>query len=135
MFRKIFIHGLVAGILSAIACIIYQRIHFYQTEADFSKVLNIKTMIAGSLLACGLAAIGYWLLVKWLKTKADIVFNLVFSILSFASIIYPVSFTLPLTIQFPELFPALAIPMHFFPALAWYTIKPFFKSEDIISAH
>src|SRR5215471_16500311 len=129
MFRKAFFHGLVAGILSATSCIIYQRIHFFATYADFSKVLNLKTMIAASLLACLLAAVGYWLFTQWLKAYGVIVFNFVFSILSFASIVYPVSFKLPLDVQFPELFPGLAVPMHFFPALAWYTVDPLFSSS------
>ena len=84
-------------------------------------------MIAASMLACLLAAVGYWALVKWLPKQGEIIFNFSFSILSFASLIIPVTFKLPLDVQAPELFPGLAVPMHFFPALAWYTIKPFFK--------
>jgi hypothetical protein len=30
----------------------------------------------------------------------------------------------------PELFPGLAVPMIFFPALAWYTFKPLFVPEE-----
>ncbi len=41
----------------------------------------------------------------------------------------PISVTLPLSIQFPELFPGLAVPMIFFPALAWYTVKPLFTNS------
>jgi hypothetical protein len=36
---------------------------------------------------------------------------------------------LPLDIEAPELFPGLVVPMHFFPALGWFTLKPlFFRS-------
>jgi len=127
MFRKVFFHGIIAGILSAISCIIYQRIHIYETDLDFSKVINPTTMIAASMLACLLAAVGYWAFIKMFKSRGEIIFNFVFSILSFASLIYPVSFKLPLDVQSPELFPGLAVPMHFFPAIAWYTIRPLFK--------
>jgi hypothetical protein len=42
-------------------------------------------------------------------------------------VMYPISVSLPLEIKNPELFPGLAVPMIFFPALAWYTVKPLFK--------
>jgi hypothetical protein len=126
MFKRIFFHALVAGILSAIAAFIYNRIYFFATEADFSKVLNTGSIFGLNIIICLLAAFLYWGLVKWLKKKAEVVFNFLFSILSFASIIVPVSLTLPLDIKFPELFPGLAVPMVFFPAMAWYTVKPLF---------
>jgi hypothetical protein len=50
-------------------------------------------------------------------------------VLSFASIIGAIGMTLPLDIDFPELFPGLVVPMHFFPALAYFAIAPFFKKE------
>lgn len=126
MFKKIFFQGLSAGILSAVACIIYNRIYFFATEADFSKVLNTTVLIGINLGACLLAAIGFWLLTNWFKKRGEIIFNFCFTILSFASIIIPISVSLPLKIKYPELFPGLSIPMHFFPALAWFTIRPLF---------
>jgi hypothetical protein len=73
-----------------------------------------------------LAAVGYWAADKLLKAKGEIVFNLVFSILSFATLLAPFAAKLPLDIEAPELFPGMVIPMHFFPALAWFTLKPIF---------
>ena len=55
--------------------------------------------------------------------------NLVIAVLSFASIISPISMSLPLDIESPELFPGLVVPMHFFPALAFFAISPFFKTQ------
>ena len=129
MFKKIFYHGISAGILSAVACIIYNRIYFFATEADFSKVINIPVIIGINLFACMLAAGGYRAFKKLLKKNADIFFNFTFTILSFASVIYPISVSLPLDIKFPELFPGLTVPMHFFPALAWFTVRPLFIKE------
>jgi|SRR6476659_9574265 len=130
MFKKIFLHGLVASLFASIAAIIYNRIYFFATEADFSKVLNPVSIIALNALICLLAIFIYWPLLTWLKKKGEIVFNFVFSILSFACVIIPISITLPLDIQFPELFPGLAVPMVFFPAIAWYTIKPLFTTTQ-----
>jgi hypothetical protein len=58
-----------------------------------------------------------------------VIFNFVFSIASFAMVIVPISISLPLDVLFPELFPGLAVPMLFFPALAWYTIVPLFSEK------
>ncbi len=129
MFKKIFFQGITAGVLSAVACIIYNRIYFFATEVDFSKLVNIPVLTSINLLACMLAATGYWALKKLLKKNADIFFNLSFTILSFASVIFPISISLPLDIKNPELFPGLTVPMLFFPALAWFTVRPLFMKE------
>ena len=129
MVKKIFFQGISAGILSAVACIIYSRIYFFATEVDFSKVVNIPVLTGINLLACMLAGAGYWAFKKMLRKNAEIFFNLTFSILSFASVIFPISISLPLDIKYPELFPGLTVPMHFFPALAWFTIRPLFIKE------
>jgi len=68
---------------------------------------------------------------KWFGNKAELIFNLAFTILSFASIIIPIAATLPLDVAYPELFPGLAVPMHFFPAMAWYTLRPLFMTEPV----
>lgn len=120
---------MVAAILAALACIIYNHIYFFATEINFSKVVNKTTIIAANVFACMIAAIGYYGLKKWLKNKADIIFNFAFAILSFASITYPIAAKLPLDILNPELFPGLTVPMHFFPALAWFTINPLFEKK------
>ena len=131
MGKKLFFQGISAGILSAVACIIYNRIYFFATEVDFSKVVNISVLTGINLFACMLAAAGYWVFKKLLKKKADIFFNLSFTILSFACVVFPISISLPLDIKFPELFPGLTVPMHFFPALAWFTIRPLFMKETL----
>jgi hypothetical protein len=129
MFKKFFLHGLISGILAAIAANIYDRIYYFATEADFSKVLGMMRIISLSIFVCMLAAFLNFFLLKWLKAKGEIVFNFFFSILSFSLIIIPISISLPLDIKYPELFPGLAVPMVFFPALAWYTIVPIFRDN------
>ncbi len=126
MTKKIFWQGLVAGLLAALAAVVYNRIYFFATE-PLSQTGRQGTLVGINLLACLVAAFGFWLLTKWSARKGEIIFNFLFSILSFASIILPISVSLPLDIQNPELFPGLTIPMHFFPALAWFTIRPVFS--------
>ena len=126
MFRRIFYWGLSAGIGSAVAALIYNRVYFFITEANFTKLVNTGSLIGSNLLACMLAAFGYWGFTKWFPRKGELVFNIVFAVLTFASILIPIAIHLPLDIQFPELFPGLTIPRHFFPALAWHTLRPLF---------
>ena len=126
MFKKTFFHSLIAGILASVAGIIYNRIYFFATETDFSGVLNTGTIIGLNIMVCLVAGVLYWVLVKSMKGKGEVVFSFLFSIISFACVIIPISITLPLKVKFPELFPGLAVPMVFFPAMAWYTVKPLF---------
>jgi ABC-type branched-subunit amino acid transport system permease subunit len=131
MFKRALLLGIISGLLAGIAGLVYARVYYTANEADFSKVASAVRIISSSLFGGILAAIGYTILVRALKTRGEIVFNLLFTIFSFASLLLPMAYKLPLTIETPELFPGMVIPMHFFPALGWYTLKPIFiKSID-----
>jgi len=130
MFKKHFYHGLTSGIMAALAAIIYSRIHYFATEADFSPVINLGTIISMNLIICLIISIAYYFFTIIFMTKRTIVFHLVISILTFAAVIIPISVSLPLSIRNPELFPGLAVPMVFFPVLAWFTFKPLFPIDE-----
>jgi len=121
--------GLIGTILSAIACAIYARIYSEAFYVDFSKVIALPNMIAACAIACFFMAIGYALAIKWKGEKTLGWLNVAYSVLSFASIVGVLGFNLPLTIESPEMFPGLVIPMHFFPALSVLSVYPFFKSN------
>lgn len=124
--KRALLLGLVSGILAGVAALIYQRVYNSSLGYDFAaqvKAANIFMVTVGAGLLAGL---GYWLLTKWLQRTGAIVFNFLLTILSFASILGPFAYKLPLEVEGPELFPGLTVPMHFFPALAWYTLKPLF---------
>lgn len=126
MFRSHFYHGAISGIMAAIAAIIYSRIHHFATQTDFSGIINVGTIISLNLIVGLIFSTGYYLFLKLFKKKGIIYFHILISILSFAAIIVPISISLPLSVKNPELFPGLAVPMVFFPALAWFTFKPLF---------
>ncbi|HEV3327004.1 MAG TPA: hypothetical protein VG052_15425 [Puia sp.] len=126
MFRKSLALGIVSGLLAGIAGVIYARLYYSINEADFSRVVSTVKIIAASLFGGVLAAIGYTLLDRWLRTRGEIVFNLLFALISFITLLGPIAVRLPHNIDTPELFPGMVIPMHFFPALAWFTLKPIF---------
>jgi hypothetical protein len=126
MFKKSLLLGIVSGLLSGVVAVVYAKVYYSINEADFSKVASTVRIIASSLFGGVLAAIGYWILDRWLKDKGEIVFNFIFTLLSFATLLAPIAMRLPRNIDTPELFPGMAIPMHLFPALAWFTLKPLF---------
>lgn len=130
MFKKEFIHGIIAGILASIAGIIYSHIYFFANEADFSSLVNLPGIIGLNLAVCMVIAAIHAVFVKWLKKNAEMIFNLALSIFSFALIVLPISISLPLNIKTPELFPGLVVPMLFFPSIAWFTLNPIFNSPE-----
>jgi hypothetical protein len=116
--------------MAALAAIIYNRIYLFATEADFSSIVNAGTIISLNLIACLIFSIAFYFFTRITKGKRAVLFNLLISVLSFACIIIPISISLPLSVKNPELFPGLAIPMIFFPALAWFTFRPLFTFEE-----
>jgi hypothetical protein len=131
MFKSALALGIISGSLAGIASLVYAHVYHSSLGADFSKVATTVSIVATSIIGGALAAIGYWVLDKWLKQKGEIVFNFLFVILSFASMLLAFGAKLPLTLEAPELFPGLVIPMHFFPALAWFTLKPLFIRQRV----
>jgi hypothetical protein len=127
--KKAFFHGISAGILAAIAGIVYFKIYQNALGTGFDKIINPGSISGASIFGCLLMAISYWVLERFNKENWKGVINIVIALASFASIISPISMSLPLDIKNPELFPGLAVPMHFFPALAFFCLVPFFKGK------
>lgn len=127
--KRHLIHGLVAGVLSALAGIIYLVIYEYFTMVDFNTLINEGAIAGSSIFGTMLMAVGYGLLDKINKNKFIGVLNVLIMLLSFLSILGPISMTLPLEFEFPELLPGLAIPMHFFPAMIFFGLEPFFRKR------
>src|SRR5688500_18280602 len=126
MLKKVVLPGLSSGLLAAVAALVYQKIYLNALGADFGTVVSVMGIFISCIAGTLLASLGYFLLDKWLKEKAPFIFNLLFVVLSFASIIGPISASLPLELEAPELFPGLTVPMHFFPVLAWFLLSPLF---------
>lgn len=126
MLNRSLILGIVSGILAGIAGILYAHVYYTINEADFSRVVSPMRIIAGCLAGGIAAAVGYTVLDRLLKKNGEIVFNLLFSTLSFVSLLAPIAFRFKPPIDSVDLFPGMVIPMHFFPALSWYTLRPLF---------
>ncbi|MDB5252201.1 MAG: hypothetical protein JWP27_1370 [Flaviaesturariibacter sp.] len=122
--KKAFLLGLVSGLLAGITAIAYQRVYGASLGADFKTILTPALLLAAGAFAGILAATLYTALISVLKKRGELAFNFLFTILSFGSILAAFAIKLPLDMEAPELFPGLAVPMLFFPALAWHTLKP-----------
>jgi hypothetical protein len=128
--KRYFIHGIVAGILSTIAGIVYLTVYQKAMFLDFSSVINSGSIAGVSLFACLLMAFGYWLIERQKNPNLKGWLNIGILLISFLSILGPLGMSLPLDIDFPEMFPGLAIPLHFIPAMIFFGLDPFFKKKQ-----
>jgi hypothetical protein len=132
MFKKHLFHGLLAGLLSSIACLVFMRVYKEVAFVDFSPVMTIFNIFGACIFGCVLASVGFFTASKILPRYGEIVFNFLFTIFTFASIIGPIMFTFPPELdvegieEITSYFQPFAMTLHFFPALAWYTVKPIF---------
>lgn len=131
MFKKLLLLGAITGIASGVASIIYAQVYHGAFGVDFSAVVNPVGLLSSCLFGSVLASVGYWGLSKAITNGTEVIFNIIFVLLSFASILAPLAAKLPYTVDFPELFPGFAIPMHFFPALFWFALRPVFFAKGM----
>lgn len=117
---------LTSAVISIALCMVYQKIYSDQLFLDFSSVLSPMAVIGACTIGALLLAWGNFFALKYVKKHGQVIYNLLVGILSFASIIGPLAQKLPLDVEFPEMFPGLAIPMHFFPVLAHLAVLPLF---------
>jgi drug/metabolite transporter (DMT)-like permease len=127
--RNYIIHGIAAGISSALAGIVYQYVYEGALFLDFSAVINEISIAAACIFGCLLMAASYLFADRFKKTKLIAWMNVLIIAITFLSILVPLSMTLPLDVEFPELFTGLAIPMHFFPAMIFFGLSPFFTQK------
>jgi hypothetical protein len=127
--KRILFQGIIAGTMSAVAGIVYLKLYEQATMVDFSSIINSTALASASIMGCMLMAVGYMLLFKLDKVNWKGSLNILIMLLSFLSIFGPITMTLPLEFEFPELLPGLAIPMHFFPAMIFFGLQPFFLNS------
>ncbi len=120
------LHGFASGIFAGICCFVYAQVYKFALGADFSNVVPIGVTFSACIAAGLLAGAIYGLFIKWFSQKADVIFHLLFTTITLLTLVAPFAFQLPLDVEMPELFPGYAVPFHFFPALAWFTLKPMF---------
>ena len=131
LFARSILLGLTAGVLSAVACLIFEKVYAETAFTDFSLLISKGAYFGACIFGCVVASIGYWTLKRFVPAFGTIIFNLLFTILTFASILGPIMYTWPVDLPeeqagLIEYFPMYAMTLHFFPAIVWYTLKPIF---------
>lgn len=122
MFNSYFNLGIISGIVSSVIGGIYAFV-YYKYMFDFSVVLPIWKIIA-TYFSLGLIAGGALFVFDRLFPKyGTLFFNLKFALLSFASILLPILKFID-GVEFPELFPGFAIPLHFFFPIIFLSLSP-----------
>lgn len=123
MSKSVFILGILSGIASIIFFEIYQYIFF----VDFTMIVSYGAIFGACLIGTMLMSLGYFALLKMKKMQWMGIVNILYMIVAFLSILPPMRMSLPLEVEFPELFPGLVIPMHFFVPMMFFGLVPFFK--------
>lgn len=128
MFKNSIFLGLASGLSAGTAAIIFAGVYKEAMYVDFSEVLTSANLIGACVFGTTIASLGYLLIKKVLPKKGDLVFNILFTLLTFASIVGPIAHTFPpeMDDMIQSYFPSFAITLHFFPMLFWLVLKPFF---------
>lgn len=128
--KKHIFSGILAGVIAGFTGIIYSALYQKTLFVDFNQVINTYSIVGASIPSCVLMAFTYGLLDRFNKNRLRGLVNVFIVLISFVSVLGPISISLPLDLDFPELFPGLAIPMHFFPALIFFGLQPFFTKPN-----
>jgi len=126
MSKTYFLNGLAAGLLSGLAAFFYARLYIAAVGTSYPGLVSPLSIFSACIFACTLIAICAYLMEIVLKKPRLNALMIVAG--TFISMAIPLIINLPLNTERPELFPGLVIPMQFFPALAWFATKPFFRN-------
>lgn len=124
--KNVLFFWLTSSIISTLICLLYDKIYSDAFQINFSQVLNAIGITISCLIGNFLMVFGYFLLFKFNLQKLQVVANILYAAISFGSIVGVLAFKMPLEIEFPEMFPGLAIPMHFFPIMTFLSLAPLF---------
>jgi hypothetical protein len=131
MFGRSILLGATAGILSGVACIVFEMVYRDTVFVDFSILISKGAYFGACIFGCVLASIGFWAATKFIPKYGEIIFNFLFALLTFASILGPIMYVWPLDMPDAQMellayFPMYAMTLHFFPIVVWFTLKPLF---------
>lgn len=120
--------AILSGLLSGLAAYLYSMVFQEALLVDYSAVVPTAAMFISSLIGTVLATAGFAGLMRITPKFGEIIFGFLFALISFMSIAGVFAAQLPDNDDesFYYLIYGYAIPMHFFPYVAWYTLKPIF---------
>ena len=124
---------LSAAIASAVAAFFSLSWNMLYSEAllvDFSKPVSILAITVGSIFGTTLLFAAHFFAIERFGNKAERWLNVLIMLLTFVSTLSCFAYTLPLETKRPDLFIGLVVPMHFFPALSFWALLPFFRTAN-----
>jgi hypothetical protein len=130
MIKKI-IFALSSGLLAGVVSYLYGDMIQTQLVEDYSKEVPVMAIFISCLIGTILATIGHWLFTKFIPKFGELIFSLLFAGLTTASLIGVLGFVFKgeTTEAHQYIFYCYAMPMHFFPFLAWYSLKSLFETK------
>ena len=135
MFKRIFFLALISGVVATIASVTYSKAYF-GIIVDFSEVVTTTKMVAHNMLftmaGCFLFYGLHYLIKK--KNIAEFLFNMLITLLSVVMVFVVLKAEDPVfknedAALFIDYYKGFLMPMIFFPALSWMTLKPLFLSK------
>lgn len=131
MFKKAFFHGISAGLLSSLICYFFTSILRDEFYYEFSSIISNQNIIGATMFTSILASVLNTLAIRVSPKYGETIFNILFSIAVFASLLMPMLHKLPL--DFDEyltvIFPTYAMVLHFIPPFVWFALNPIFKNN------
>jgi hypothetical protein len=120
--------AIVTGLLSGVITLLYAKVYQEALIVDYSEVITTAAIFISCIVGSILATAGYTALVKVIPKYGEIIFGLLFAMICFASIVGVFAVQLPDSDDesYYFLIYGFAIPMHFFPFITWYVLKPIF---------
>lgn len=126
MFKQCFFLGISAAILSSVGAVVYAWC-YNSNLFDYSHILDYTSIAAACTFVCIFACVAFWAAAMVLKSWGEFIFNTLFAFGSMASIFYPINSAIPED-SFGY-FVVYALPLHFFPVLSWFALKPLFFKD------
>jgi uncharacterized membrane protein len=100
---------------------------YYQLLFDFSTVLPIWKVAFGLISFSLILFYVHLVFIKVIKQNPTFWFGLAFSIVTFVSILYPI--TESVYVDASEFYPGFAIPLHFLPILMFFTFHQLYPQK------
>lgn len=134
MFKKPFFHGVSSGLLSGLICYIFTTVLSSEFYYDFSLIISVENIFGAAMFTSVFASLMNTVAIRVSPKFGEIIFNVLFSIAVFASLLMPMLYKLPL--DFDEyltvIFPTYAMVLHFIPAFVWFALKPILKLTCLV---
>jgi len=126
---RMLLFSAIASVMAVAFSLTYQWIYSEALLVDFSRIVSVPAVIGAIVFGTTFIFTAHLFLTNYLGRNAEKWLNVLLMIITFLSILPAFAATLPLETEKPALFPGMVVPMHFFPAMAFWSLLPFYRKE------